>query len=288
MFGHIEGVKIGQVFPSRRALHNSGVHRGLMRGISPEGASIVLSGGYVDDEDNGEIIVYTGEGGRDANTGRQIADQTLTGGNAALATNYIEGNPVRVSRGSQLDSEYAPETGYRYDGLYRIDSYWNEKGKDDFNVLRFNLVRLDGQLPLGKIGEANLQDSAEHEVVGNEGPGRQDITVSRVIRNTAVGNEVKNIYGYRCQICSIELNTPSGRYAECCHIRPLGRPHNGPDTLDNVLCLCPNHHVLFDAHAFCINDDLTVAETGQQLFVHSSHQVNTAHIRYHRNLTPQT
>jgi hypothetical protein len=33
---------------------------------------------------------------------------------------------------------------------------------------------------------------------------------------------------------------------EAAHIRPLGAPHNGPDTLDNTLCLCPNHHVLFD------------------------------------------
>jgi hypothetical protein len=23
----------------------------------------------------------------------------------------------------------------------------------------------------------------------------------------------------------------------------VGRPHNGPDTADNVLCLCPNDHV---------------------------------------------
>ena len=33
---------------------------------------------------------------------------------------------------------------------------------------------------------------------------------------------------------------------EAAHIRPLGAPHNGPDTLDNTLCLCPNHHVPFD------------------------------------------
>ena len=56
-----------------------------MRGISPSGTSIVLSGGYIDDEDNGTLIVYTGEGGRDPEIGRQVKDQTLTGGNAALA-----------------------------------------------------------------------------------------------------------------------------------------------------------------------------------------------------------
>jgi putative restriction endonuclease len=93
-----------------------------MHGIAPEGSSIVLSGGYADDIDEGELIVYTGEGGRDPNTQRQISDQQLTRGNLALARNFIEGNPVRVNRGSTLDSKYAPLSGYRYDGLYRIDS----------------------------------------------------------------------------------------------------------------------------------------------------------------------
>jgi hypothetical protein len=32
----------------------------------------------VDDEDLGDVIIYTGEGGRDSTTGRQVADQQLT------------------------------------------------------------------------------------------------------------------------------------------------------------------------------------------------------------------
>jgi len=54
-------------------------------------------------------------------------------------------------------------------------------------------------------------------------------------------------------------------YAECCHIRPLGRPHNGSDTLDNVLCLCANCHVLFDKRALLIADDLSIVGSSQQL-----------------------
>jgi putative restriction endonuclease len=34
----------------------------------------VLSGGYVDDNDEGDVIIYTGQGGRDPATGRQIKD----------------------------------------------------------------------------------------------------------------------------------------------------------------------------------------------------------------------
>ena len=42
-------------------------------------------------------------------------------------------------------------------------------------------------------------------------------------------------------------------YSEGAHIRPLGKPHDGPDQPDNVLC--PNCHVLFGAGAFAIRPD---------------------------------
>ena len=86
-------VTIGTVFASRQELHDADIHRGYMRGIAPQGLSIVLSGGYVDDQDLGDEIIYTGEGGRDPKSGRQIADQTLTGGNLYLAQNsHLWGN----------------------------------------------------------------------------------------------------------------------------------------------------------------------------------------------------
>jgi len=151
MIGHIPGVKIGSKFVNRRALHDAGVHRGLMQGIGAKGESIVLSGGYVDDVDKGDVIVYTGQGGRSRDSGRQVKDQELTRGNAALARHHREGNPIRVSRGGDLDSPYAPNYGYRYDGLYRIDEVWEVKGRDGFKVYRFRLVRLEGQPPIGEL-----------------------------------------------------------------------------------------------------------------------------------------
>lgn len=285
MIGHIPNIKIGTIFPNRKALHDAEIHRGLQRGIAPEGASIVLSGGYVDDEDMGDVIIYTGEGGRDQNTGKQIKDQTLTGGNLALAQNYVNGNPIRVNRGHQLDSVYAPTEGYRYDGLYRIDEYWSERGKDGCLVWRYRLVRLDEQSPLSEVDVEPTTDTSRREIVGNEQPGRTNVTVSRVIRNTQIGNEIKSIYGHYCQICSTKLVTPSGPYAECCHIRPLGKPHSGPDTLDNVLCLCPNCHVLFDSHAIHIDDNFTILETGKKLIIKNNHRININNLRYHKSLS---
>ena len=102
-FGHIEGVPVGTLFESRADLAAAGVHRPMQAGISgsqDEGAdSIVVSGGYEDDEDFGRVIVYTGHGGNDPSTGKQVADQRFERNNKALAKNQVLGLPVRVVRG---------------------------------------------------------------------------------------------------------------------------------------------------------------------------------------------
>ncbi|MGY2067013.1 YDG/SRA domain-containing protein [Blastococcus sp. SYSU DS0619] len=73
---------------NRDDLAASQVHRpnqGGICGTKATGAeSIVVNGAYAD-EDYGSELIYTGAGGRDANTSRQVADQTLDQpGNAAL------------------------------------------------------------------------------------------------------------------------------------------------------------------------------------------------------------
>ena len=81
VFGHIPGYPVGSWFENRAELADAGVHRHRQAGISgsaSEGAdSIVLSGGYEDDQDIGDVIVYTGYGGRDPATGKQVSDQGL-------------------------------------------------------------------------------------------------------------------------------------------------------------------------------------------------------------------
>ncbi len=256
-----------------------------MRGIAPGGTSIALSGGYIDDIDEGETIIYTGEGGRDAISGQQIADQELTRGNLALAKNKIDGRPVRVNRGAHLKSRYAPESGYRYDGLYRVQHYWQERGKRGFIICRFRLERLEGQPPLGVVAVATeVPANGITTPIGNTQPHRIQITTSRVIRSTSVGNEVKSIYNHTCQACGVRLETPAGPYSECCHIRPLGIPHNGPDTINNVLCLCPNCHVLFDDHAIIVEADYSMRGTGRFLSVLPQHEIAAQHLEYHRSM----
>lgn len=76
---------------------------------------------------------------------------------------------------------------------------------------------------------------------------------------------------------------PAGPYSEAAHIRPLGAPHNGPDTEDNILCLCPNHHVLFDNGAISIADDLSLTgDDTSKLTVYENHLINHHYLAYHR------
>ena len=277
VFGEIKGSTKNDIFTDRRALAKAGIHKPTQKGISgsqSEGAdSIVLSGGYQDDQDFGDEIIYTGSRGRDANTGKQIANQELTYDNLALAKSKIERLPVRVTRSHKHKSPYSPLKGYQYAGLYYVEDVWMEKGKSGFYVCRFRLI----QEPLSI---SNTDEKAQE--IKSEPTKRVKTTVLRIVRDTRIAKKVKEKHGFKCQVCSLALETKAGLYAEAAHIRPLGSPHNGPDIEANLLCLCPNHHVLFDNGGFTINDDLSLNGIKGQLITRINHEINLSFIQYHR------
>lgn len=282
-FGHVPGYPPGFLFENRAALAEAGVHRHRQAGISGsqyEGAeSVVLSGGYEDDVDEWEEIIYTGYGGRDNASSKQVRDQPFTGWNRALAFSKQHALPVRVIRGSRHDHPDSPPTGYRYDGLYLVDDYWRESGRSGFQVWRFKMLKLPDE---SGAGELALEPPAEYSAAP-----RRETTVLRPVRDAGKAEYVKRIYGYRCQMCGTSLECLAGPYAEAAHIRPLGSPHNGPDTLDNLLCLCPNHHVLFDNGGVAVSKDLSLVGEEGSLETKTAHTLSEEHLRYHRELRRQ-
>ncbi|KAK3103860.1 hypothetical protein FSP39_022483 [Pinctada imbricata] len=181
-FGPIPGVEVGTLWKFRVQVSEAGVHRPHVAGIhgrDSDGAySIVLSGGYEDDKDDGEEFTYTGSGGRDLSgnkrTAEQSCDQELTRTNRALAKNcnasvsdkgaeakdWKGGKPLRVVRNckGRKHSEYAPEEGNRYDGIYKVVKYWKEKGKSGFMVWRYLMRRDDpSSAPWTKEGEKRAE-----------------------------------------------------------------------------------------------------------------------------------
>ncbi|MEO0557615.1 MAG: YDG/SRA domain-containing protein [Bacteroidota bacterium] len=281
MFGHLPGYPPGSWFEDRRELAASGVHRPLQAGIcgrANEGAeSIVLNGGYIDDQDLGSVVLYTGAGGNDPGTRHQVRDQKLNRWNLALATSLRVGLPVRVIRGSHPDVHSGPATGYRYDGLYRVDDYWPDTGIDGYRIWRFRLEALENSVP-----PSYRQVVDPPTLFTTHTVARHPTVVSRIIRDTSVTRGVKKLYRFRCQVCRERIETPSGPYAEAAHIRPLGRPHNGPDVIGNALCLCPTHHAAFDLYAFTISDDGSLIGTEGRLHVHPDHNLDLEHLQYHR------
>ncbi len=290
VFGEVPGIPPGSMFVDRKALHAAGIHCPTQHGISgsqTEGAdSIVVSGGYEDDEDYGDVVVYTGAGGNDPGTRRQIADQELSGPNLALAINATEGLPVRVVRGRRGDPKYAPSTGYRYDGLYRVEDFWEERGRSGFKVIRYRLVKQE-QDPVAAISQTHLEAGAPP---AEPGPApRIDVRVQRIVRNTSITQRVKELHRHGCQVCGIVVATPAGPYAEGAHIRPLGRPHDGPDIEANVLCLCPTDRVRLDYGSLVIDDDLTVRDSLAGTVIGPlrrvpGHKPGVEFLRYHRQM----
>ncbi|XP_076642179.1 ubiquitin-like with PHD and ring finger domains 1 [Halictus rubicundus] len=180
--GPIPGVEVGMCWMYRVQVSEVGIHRPHIAGIHGRETdcaySIVLSGGYEDDIDNGDEFMYTGSGGRDLSgnkrTAEQSCDQTLTRLNKALAINcnaklnatvgataenWKGGIPVRVVRNFKLakHSKYAPEEGNRYDGIYKVVKYYPDTGKSGFRVWRYLLRRDDpAPAPWTKQGKARI------------------------------------------------------------------------------------------------------------------------------------
>ncbi|KAJ2918136.1 hypothetical protein MD484_g2244, partial [Candolleomyces efflorescens] len=154
--GALDGVKLFSRYENRKELYIAGVHgitEGGIHGQQGRGAfSVVIAGRYDDDEDHGDIIIYTGEGGHSRDTEMQIRDQDWVRGNAALRTSCARKLPVRVIRSHVLRSKYAPSSGYRYDGLYRVTQAEQVIGKHEHAVCRFVLERLPDQAPLPARG----------------------------------------------------------------------------------------------------------------------------------------
>jgi hypothetical protein len=78
--------------------------------------------------------------------------------------------------------------------------------------------------------------------------------IQRFVRDSVMAREVKKLYDWRCQLgcgplTASKLEVP---YVEGAHIQPLHK--GGPDEKANLLCLCPNHHVLLDYGAFYIDE----------------------------------
>jgi predicted restriction endonuclease len=113
-------------------------------------------------------------------------------------------------------------------------------------------------------------------------PGRRERVALLLERDPAVSKTIKELEDYTCQVCGRRLLNMTNRtpYAETHHIQPLG--HDGTDSIDNVLCLCPLCHRLFHLGAVGIDTRLHLyLSSGCQEQLQSILRLNS-----NRNISP--
>lgn len=224
------------------------------------------TGPYADDVTGGQFT-YIGEG--------QSGDQSLTGGNKFLA--QAKHNPLPIFFFHRTDSD----SPWEYQGQVEVVDY--EHGHfdtSDRDVYRFVLQRRHEQGGRVDTVEATPDLSPAERV---------ETTRSRIIRNTTRAVELKERYSHTCQVCGARRRRRGDEgYAEAHHLKPLGRPHDGPDIEENVLVLCPDHHADFDYGMVAVDPDShRIAHAydsgvdGTTLHVRNDHDLDGQYLEYH-------
>ncbi|MEV0175313.1 YDG/SRA domain-containing protein [Streptomyces sp. NPDC050803] len=319
MIGYVEGVGPGTFFDGRREMFDAKLHGDLRRGISrikdPDGAwvadAIVLYGGYEDDADEWHTVLYTGAS-PDVDKYKEHGVTKLKRSqswehqdNAALKLSYERDHLIRVFRGRKGDKRYSPVQGYRYDGLYEITDIRTATSKSpapdgsEIKICQFDLQRVPEPLQettdlerhtIKALKEAEEEREQEWEAEG--APVVRSSWVQRQVRDSALIRRIKAMYDHECQTCGLRLVGADGRpYSEGAHIKPLGKPHYGPDVESNVLCLCANCHVLLDIGAIAIARDWSIVKRAglfgvnlrSKLNIDRTHKVHEEYLQYHRN-----
>ncbi|MCB2294336.1 HNH endonuclease [Clostridium algoriphilum] len=119
------------------------------------------------------------------------------------------------------------------------------------------------------------QDVQKEPSNGLDGiPDRKENLICRVVRDSNLTKTLKKQHEHKCQICGEALELGKGiYYSEAHHIKSLGKPHNGPDIVENIIILCPNHHVLCDYGAM----ELKIEDIKQR----DVHVIGKKYVDYH-------
>lgn len=103
-------------------------------------------------------------------------------------------------------------------------------------------------------------------------------------RNRIFVKELKELYNNCCQICNESLDLGDERYSEVHHIWPLHQ--EGEDVKENMIVLCPNHHVLFDRGALKIDLNsrkINMIDGSIDKIRNLKHTISEKNVNYHNN-----
>jgi hypothetical protein len=197
-----------------------------------------------------------------------------------------------IQRGiAQIDRDGVPTTrqslhydllvnGKRYPPKYVVSLAWllvNGVGhaRRAFNAVEAKnyFIKKGYRIIDRRLEDGETQKASDIDV----SPDRVAITTYRILRDTDLARQIKALHEYRCQICGHTIQLADGSfYAEAHHVRPLGKPHNGPDTMGNIICVCPNHHAELDYGV------MPLPATGRD--DSSDHAIEKQYVDYHNRV----
>lgn len=192
------------------------------------------------------------------------------GGVAPLTEIYAEVHSIRAAR--DLSIPKSLEATVRKELEYNSSDSTNWRGTRDL----FFSVHGIGNGVWGLRANIELDDRAydveepDEQYVANVAT----LTISRVVRDTAMTRRLKALHQFCCQICGHTIPMQDGRsYAEAHHVIPLGRPHHGPDVASNIVVVCPNHHAMLDLGSISLERNILRQVNG--------HEIAQASLDYH-------
>ncbi|MFC6723453.1 HNH endonuclease [Halobium palmae] len=224
--------------------------------------------GYEDEFEDDGTFLYTGEG--------QVGDQTMDRGNKAVKQHEQDGRELHV---------FEKDTGglVTYLGQYvYVDDYPEtlpDRNDEDREAIKFELR------PIEEIEVETEVDLPE----GNQNPKRKKTTSTSPERNDELVRDLKRLYNDTCQLCGDRrLQGDDIGYSYVHHIKPLGKPHSGPDVPGNVIVLCPNHHDDFDNGMLTVDpENLEISHkyednlTGESVTEKRGHDLEPEYLAYH-------
>ena len=158
--------------------------------------------------------------------------------------------PVAVLRQTPSSSGRAT---YEILGLALVEGY-------DSSHFHLRGLPMDSQKEPAKAGDIPFVSFEEKRVS----------TAERQIRNARFAQEVRIAYRDRCAACAIGFHVgPKVVGLEAAHIIPANKRGTSVD-VRNGLLLCANHHALFDAHGWAVDEDLRVLIANDKAFRESA------------------
>lgn len=164
------------------------------------------------------------------------------------------------------------------ESLIYSDNSWEEFALEEGNLWHVVIWRSDKEMEpediVEKIEEFIKPVSNANNTDNLNSPDRALTNYNRIIRDTALVKEIKSIHENKCQLCEERISVGLNRfYSEAHHIRPLGRGHNGPDSEENIIIVCPNCHVKLDYGCILLNP--------QKIAKKEKHKIDNKFIDYH-------